>query len=56
MTAERGVAVLHRVDDHPHGDEVEDVVELAALLDHLLVDAPQVLAAAGDLGLDAELA
>ena len=53
--AERGVAVLHRVDDDPDGDEVEDVVELAALHDHLLVDAPQVLAAAGDLGVDAEL-
>ena len=53
--AERGVAVLDRVDDHAHRDEVEDVVELAALDDHLLVDAPQVLAAPGDLGLDAEL-
>ena len=53
--AQRGVAVLHRIDDHADGDEVEDVVELAALLHHLLVDAPQVLATAGDLGLDVEL-
>ena len=30
--AERGVAVLHRVDDDPDADEVEDVVELLALL------------------------
>ena len=52
---ERGVAVLHRVDDHADRDEVEDVVELAALDDHLLVEAPQVLAAPGDLGVDAEL-
>ena len=55
MQPERGVAVLHRVDDHADRDEVEDVVELAALDDHLLVDAPQVLAAPGDLGVDAEL-
>ena len=53
---ERGVAVLHRVDDDAHRDEVEDVVELAALDDHLLVEAPQVLAATGHLGLDAEVA
>jgi hypothetical protein len=51
---ERGVAVLHRLDDDPHRHEVEDVVELAPLDDHLLVEAPQVLAAPGDLGLDAE--
>ena len=36
-------------------DEVEDVVELAALDDHLLVEAPEVLAATGDLGVDADL-
>ena len=53
--SERGVAVLDRVDDHPDGHDVEDVVELAALDDHLLVDAPQVLAPTGDLALDAEL-
>ena len=53
--AERGVAVLRRVDDDPDRDEVEDVVELAALDDHLLVEAPQVLAPAGDLGRDADL-
>jgi hypothetical protein len=53
--AERGVAVLHRVDDHPDADEVEDVVKLPPLHDHLLVDAPQVLAPAGDLGLDLQL-
>ena len=52
---ERGVAILHRVDDHADRDEVEDVVELLALLHHLLVDAPQVLAPTGDLGLDVEL-
>ena len=53
--AERGVAVLHRVDDDPDADEVEDVVELAALHDHLLVDGVEVLRAAGDLGVDAQL-
>ncbi len=52
---ERGVAVLHRVDDHAHRHEVEDVVELAPLDDHLLVEAPEVLATPGDLGIDAEL-
>ncbi len=52
---ERRVAVLGRVDDDPHRDEVEDVVELASLHDHLLVEAPEVLAAAGHLRRDADL-
>ncbi len=52
--AERGVAVLHRRHDDADGDEVEDVVELEALDDHLLVDAPEVFAAAGDLGVDVQ--
>ena len=36
-------------------DQVEDVVELLALDDHLLVDGPEVLRAAGHLGVDAQL-
>ena len=52
--AQGGVAVLHRGHDHPDADEVEDVVEGAAA-DHLLVDAPEVLRAAGDVGLDPHL-
>ena len=47
------VAVL--VDDDAQSDEVEDVVELLAADDHLLVDAPEVLRATAHLGLDAEL-
>ena len=53
--AERGVAVLHRLDDDAHADEVLHVVELLAARDHLLVDRPVVLRAALDLGLDVEL-
>ena len=53
--AERGVAVLDRLDDDAYGEKVEDLVELAALHDHLLVDAPQVLAPPTDLGLDVQL-
>ena len=56
MDPERGVAVLHGVDGDADGHEVEDLVELAALLDHLLVDAPEVLAPAGHVGVDAQLA
>ena len=41
--AQRGVAVLHRLDDDADADEVLDVVELLALGDHLLVDRPVVL-------------
>ncbi len=52
---ERGVAVLHRVDDDPDADQVVDVVELAALHDHLLVDAPEVLRAPADVGVDVQL-
>jgi hypothetical protein len=48
------VAILHRVDDHANGHDVEDLVELLALLDHLLVDAPEVLAAPGDVGFDVQ--
>ena len=44
--AERAVAVLHRVDDDAHADEVLDLVELLAPHDHLLVDRPVVLRAA----------
>ena len=53
---DRAVAVLDRADDHPHRGQVEDLVELAALLRHLRVDRVEVLGAAGDLGLDPELA
>ena len=53
--AQRAVAVLHRVDDHPHADEVVDLVELLAPHDHLLVDRPVVLRPAGHLGVDVQL-
>ncbi len=53
--AERAVAVLHRVDDDPHADEVVDLGELLAAHDHLLVDRPVVLRAAGHLGVDVQL-
>ncbi len=52
---QRRVAVLHRLDDDPHAHQVEDVVELAALHDHLLVDRVEVLRPPGDLGGDAQL-
>src|SRR4051794_24103943 len=52
--AHRAVGVLHRVDDDPHGREVVDLVELAALLGHLRVDRVEVLRAPEDLGVDAE--
>ena len=46
--AHRGVAVAHLVDEHPHPDEVVDVVEVAALDDHLAVDRVVVLGPALD--------
>ena len=52
--AERGPAVLLRVDDDADADEVVDLVELLAPHDHLLVDAPEVLRPAGHVGVDAE--
>ena len=52
---EGGVAVLDGVDDDPDAHEVEDVVELAALDDHLLVDGVEVLRPAGDLRVDPQL-
>ena len=54
--AQRRVAVLDRLDEHADPDEVEDVVELPVAVDHLLVDGPVVLRAAGDLGADLDVA
>jgi hypothetical protein len=53
--ADGAVAVLYRPDDDAHRGEVVDLVELAPLLGHLRVDRVEVLGAAGDLGVDAEL-
>ena len=53
--SERRPAVLLRGHDHPDRDEIVDLVELLAPHDHLLVDAPEVLRAPGDLGLDPRL-
>ena len=47
--AHRPVAVLHRLDQHPHRGEVVDLVELLALAGHLLVDRVEVLRPPGDL-------
>ena len=49
---QRRVAVAHRLDEHPHRDEVVDLLEVAAAHDHLLVDGVVVLGPAGDRGLD----
>ena len=48
--AQRGPAVLLRLDDDPDPDQVVEVVELLAPHHHLLVDAPQVLRPPGHLG------
>ena len=58
--AERAVAVARALfavalDDDAHRGEVVDLVELAALLRHLVVDGVEVLRAAGDLGRDVDL-
>ena len=53
--AERGIAVLDRVDDDPDRKEIIDLVERLALIHHLLVDAEEVLHASVHLGLDAGL-
>ena len=49
------IAVTNGVDEDPDPHQVEDVVELAALHHHLLVDAPQVLRPAAHLGVDPQL-
>ena len=58
--AERAVAVARplvagALDGHAHRGQVVDLVELAALLGHLVVDRVEVLRAAGDLGRDVDL-
>ncbi len=50
--SQRGPAVLLGGHDHADRHQVVDLVELLAPHDHLLVDAPQVLRAPGDLRLD----
>ena len=57
---ERAVAVARPLvraplDGHAHRGEVVDLVELAALLGHLVVDGIEVLRARGDLGGDVDL-
>ena len=49
------IAILDRIDDDAHADEVVDLVELLAAHDHLLVDRPVVLRPAPDIGPDLEL-
>ena len=48
-SAERRPAVTLIDTDHPEANQIKDVVELLAPHDHLLVDAPKVLAPAADL-------
>ena len=52
---QHGVAVPHALGDDPDAHQVVDVVEVAVLQHHLLVDAPEVLRPAGHLGADAQL-
>ena len=47
--AERRVAVAHGLDEHAEGDDVEELLEVAPGLHHLLVDRPQVLGPPVDL-------
>ena len=51
--AERGVAVLHVVDEHAHRAHVVKRFEADALALHLVVDAVDVLRPAADFGRDA---
>ena len=53
--AQSRVAVLHRLHDNAHGDEVVYLRKALALLRHLLVDGVEVLRAAHDLRLDVHL-
>src|SRR3989449_10381648 len=53
--AESAVAVAHGGGDDTDGGEVVDLVELSALIMHLLPDRVEVLRAAADLRLDADL-
>ena len=53
--AQRRVAILHRLHDDAHGDEVVDLREAFALVHHLLVDGIQMLRTAHDLADDVDL-
>ena len=58
MTVDRtesGVTVLDRVDHDTNRHQVEDLVEVTPLADHLLVEAPEVLATSGQLRLDRQI-
>ena len=51
--AERRIAVLHRRDDDANREKVIDLIQGFVLIDHLLVDAEDVLDSAVDLPFDA---
>ena len=53
--AEHAITVRDGVDEDAYADEVEDVGELAAADEHLLVDRVVVLGPAGDLGLELDV-
>ena len=53
--AERLVAGAHVLDEHAERDDVEELLEVAPGLDHLLMDRPQVLGPTVDHALDAVL-
>src|SRR5262245_3379468 len=53
--AESAVAVARRGRDGADGREIVDLVELPALVVHLLPDRVEVLGASADLGIDADL-
>ncbi len=50
--AERRIAILQPLGDHPHRTHVEQLVEFEVLLLHLAPDAVDVFRSAIDLGLD----
>ena len=41
--ADGGIAIADLIAQDPHADQVVDIVEVAALDDHLLIDRPVVL-------------
>ena len=49
---ERRIAILNRVDDDAHADQIVDVREIMPAHDHLLINREVVLRAAGDVCLD----
>ena len=54
-TAQSAITIFDGIDDDAHGNEIENFIELTALLHHFFVNAPQMLSASSYFCFDSQL-